>query len=267
MTRKRGRPKKAGARFPSGQRKVLSKTTTVDGKPNELVVARRRVLLGNPDAKPHETRAAENPLDTMAARGWLDPSLARAGNAYAELCRQVGHHARKVTASLEEAPETSGVDARRIVDMTPEEIHAIWAVLERRGSHRAGADGDGAAQDTKRLYSLWIVLGPSLCAELNAVCINQSWPLWAMQMVCGRMAEEIPEKWMRKRSVLAEGLTIVREVLSPAKPKAQREQRDHPFLAVPKVEEVVEYVDEEGRPDPVTTRSGREVEVVRRRRA
>ena len=276
---KPGRPKKAGDRYPSGQRKTagpMKRPQTCE--PSKAVLERRRAILGaEKDAPAKELRAAENPLDTMEARGWLEPSLARAGRALAELYRTAGHHARRVTASLEEAPETSGVDKRRITDMTPAEVAEIWRVLERRDQRfvmrAAEADdrepeaGTACAEATRKLKALWIGLGPRLSAELLKVCVLDSWPMWAMQGVAGRDVDDLPYKWLRPRLDLIEGLTIVREVLTPKKARQPSETvRDHPFLG-PTVEELVEYVDDEGRPDPVTNRSGVVVEVVRRRRA
>lgn len=265
MARK-GRPRKAGPRYPSGQR-VSAGPAKLSGKPTEQILAKRRAILGKPDAKISETRAAENPLDTMAERGWIDRGLARAGHALAELYRRAGISGARVTAQLEEAPETSGVDTRRIRDMSDEEISAIWSVIERKEGAGTGLnEGDPAA--TAKLKTLWTGLGPEICAELYAVCVLQSWPLWAMQMVAGRAEGQIPAKWLRKKALLVDGLEIVQAVVSPRRPKPAREpERDHPFLGGPVVEEVVEYVDDQGLPDPVLNRAGVAVEVVRRRRA
>lgn len=266
---RRGRKPKSGQRHPCGRLKQPSKETVVArkaivGKPTAEVLTKRRELLGRPDATIAETRAAENPLDCMVARGWLEPSLAHAGHAYAELYRRAGLHAAKVTAAIEEAPETAEIDTRLIRNMTPEEIAAVWAVLERRGGEGPAGLGDEVA--TRTLKTLWTGLGPSITAELYSVCVLNSWPFWAMQKVAGREDHQIANKWIRRRGLLVDGLMVVRAYLNPPK-KPGEPERDHPFLGGPIVEEEVQYVDEEGLPDPVTTRSGREVVVVRRRRA
>src|SRR5271165_659952 len=100
MARK-GRPRKTGPRGSTGRLKVPAERRGITGQPTEQLLEKRRAILGRPDAKPHETRAAENPLDTMAERGWLDPSLARAGRSYAELYRHAGLYLSRVTAQLE----------------------------------------------------------------------------------------------------------------------------------------------------------------------
>lgn len=263
MARK-GRPRKTGDRKPCGRLKQPNL-----GAPTQQVLDKRRAILGKPDAKPHELRAAENPLDTMAERGWLEPSLARAGHAYAELYRRAGLYLSRVTANMDEAPETAHVDGRRVKDWSPEEIAAVWVVIERRKGVVLTTEGqnDGDAEANARLKRIWTGLGPKRSAVVNAVCVAQSWPLWSMQAVAGRSLEQIPEKWIRDRAVLIEGLSIIRAVISPQKPKTQAPERDHPFLSGPVVEERVEYVDDEGQPDPVRNRAGVEVEVVRRRRA
>lgn len=260
----KGRPRKSGDRKPCGRLRQEAPG------PTKELMARRCAILGKPaDAKPSELRAAENPLDTMAERGWLDPSLARAGHAYADLYRRAGIYLSRVTAQLEEAPESANVDGRRVKDWSPEEIAAVWAVIERRkGILAAHADGmdNGDAEATARLRRIWTGLGPKTAQVIHSVCVMQSWPMWAMQAVARGTVEGIPEKWMRDRATLIEGLTIIRAVISPAKPKAQQPERDHPFLGGPVVEELVEYVDEDGRPDPIRNRAGGEVEVIRKRR-
>jgi hypothetical protein len=258
----KGRPRKNGPRGSTGRLKQPNL-----GLPNENVLMRRRAILGKPDAKPSELRAAENPLDTMAERGWLDPSLARAGHAYAELYRRAGLYLSRVTANMEEAPETANIDRGLPRHWTFEEIAAVWAVLERRGALQRQDGGDGDVDASDRLKRIWTGLGPKRAGVVHSVCVMESWPFWTMQAVAGRTLEQIPEKWIRDRAVLIEGLTIIRAVLVPEKPRTQAPERDHPFLGGPVVEELVEYVDEEGRPDPVRNRAGDEVEVVRRRRA
>jgi hypothetical protein len=262
MARK-GRPRKQGPRHECGKLKAEP------SGPTKEVLAKRRAILGNPDAKPHETRAAENPLDTMAARGWIDPSLARAGRAYADLYRRAGLFLSRVTAQLEEAPETANVDGRRVKDWSPEEIAQVWEVIERRKVVIAeNGEDNGDAESMAKLRGLWIGMGHRVSAEVHSVCIAESWPLWTMQMVAGRQPEQISTKWMQKRAELVEGLTKIRSVLTPPKAQGQAQaERDHPFLGGPVIEEVVAYVDEDGQPDPIVNRAGAEVEVLRRRRA
>lgn len=259
----RGRKRKAGKRYPSGQR--VTAGPAKKAKPAPDVVARRRKILGTPDAKGTALQAAENPLDTMAARGWLTGGEARAGHAYADLCRRAGHGSARVTANIEEAPESTGIDARRIQDMTHAEIAEIWAVVERRKT--VGAGGDGDPKSTADLTEIWKALDSETTAELYSVCVLNSWPWWLVQKIAGVEDRDLLAKWSRRREVLLAGLRHVRSVLAPKKAKAIEPVRDHPFLGGPVVEETVVYVDENGQPDPVMTRRGNPVEVVRRRRA
>ncbi|HWE46871.1 MAG TPA: hypothetical protein VG407_12670 [Caulobacteraceae bacterium] len=259
----KGRPRKPGLRYPSGQR-VSGGPSKTNNKPNREVIERRRRILGVDRASADDLRAAENPLDAMAARGWIEGPLAAAGHAYARLYRRAGLQARRMTIALEQAPETSGVDARRIQDMTAEEIAEVWRVIEnRRTAQNDGGDGDAAA--TASLSALWKTLGPLRSAELYAVCVLHDWPAWALQRIAGRAEAEIARGQLERRSLLTEGLQLARDHLHPRRPLIVR-RRGGASLAAAQVEESVFYVDEAGNPDPVRTASGSEVIVVRRRR-
>ena len=266
----RGRPRKGGPRYPSGQR-VSGGPSKANAKPNREVVERRRRILGaGLAATAEDLRAAENPLDTIAARGLIDRALCAAGHAYAGLYRSAGLGARRVTVAMEEAPESSGVDARRIQDMTPEEIAAVWKVIEgRRVSPDNNSDGDPAA--TATLAVLWRALGPSRSAELYSVCVLHAWPGWLLDRIDGKTDAEIAPRRLARRTMLVDALTLVRDRLHPRRPRTATPDRDHPFLSGPilsesVIEETVHYVDDHGAPDPVLTASGAEVTVVRRRR-
>ena len=232
MTGRKGRPRKSGPRYPCGQR-VSGGPSKANGKPNRDVLERRLEILGVTHASAQDLRAAENPLDAMAARGWIDPALAAAGHAYAGLCRSAGQQARRVTLALDEAPETSGVDTRRIQDMSPDEIAAVWTVVEkRRATIRRDGDGDPVA--TGKLQALWSELGASRSAELYAVCVLQTWPVWVTQKIAGKSDAEIAGKWLERRAMLVDGLTRVRARLHPRKPRSDAARDcDHPFLAGP----------------------------------
>ncbi|HEY3812839.1 MAG TPA: hypothetical protein VGL66_06405 [Caulobacteraceae bacterium] len=259
----KGRPRKPGARYPSGQR-VSGGPSKANAKPNREVIERRRRILGaGLSATAEDLRAAENPLDAMGARGVLDRALCAAGHAYAGLYRRAGLHARRVTMAMDEAPESSGVDSRRIQDMTPEEIAAVWRVVESRRVE-PGRDNDGDPAAAATLAALWRVLGPSRSAELYTVCVLHAWPGWLLDAIDGKSDAQIAPKRLARRAMLTDALTLVRERLHPRKARDET-RRDHPFLGGA-VEQTVLYVDEEGRPDPVRSASGAEVTVVRRSR-
>lgn len=264
--RKAGRKPKSGARWPSGKLKPTAEQIAARG-PNPKVLAERRALLGRPDATPRELQKAENPLDCMAERGWLDRDLARYGFAYAELHRRAGLQQARMTIIAEEAREASDVDGLALRDLTPEALAQVW---ERAMARRVAAGpSDGDPEAAARLKALWRALGYAACTELHSVCLVGSWPVWAMQKVCGRSDAEIGPKWLRRRETLVRGLEVVREHLAPRRQPAVRVTREpvaQTGLQGPTIEETVLYVDETGAPDPVVNAGGRTVQVVRRRR-
>lgn len=73
----RGRPRKPGARYPSGKLK--------DPGPNSRIVEARRTLLGADADEKVDLSKAENCLDLSLARGWLSPRRHRAARRYAQL--------------------------------------------------------------------------------------------------------------------------------------------------------------------------------------
>jgi hypothetical protein len=257
----RGRKRKSGPRFPGGRLKPTAEQAAARG-PNPKVLAERRALLGRPDAKVRDLTRAENPLDCMAERGWIPEDLARFGRAYAELHRRAGLRQARTTLIADERSERSGVEARALSDMTPEEIAQVWeAAMARQASP---GPGDGDPEAAAELKALWRALGFAACTELHAVCLMGSWPVWAMQKVCGRSDVEIAPKWLLRRTVLVRGLEVVREHLAPRRTCEPRDAWEP--AAEPAVEETVVYVDETGAPDPVVNAAGVVVEVVRRRR-
>lgn len=260
--RRAGRKPKSGARFPGGKLKPSAEALAAR-RPNPKVLAERRALLGRAEAGPDELRRAENPLDCMDARGWLPEGLARWGFAYAELHRRAGLHQPRTTLIADSAPQGAGVDKASLAELTPEEAVRVWEAAMSRPVTAGGWDGDPDAAAT--LKALWRALGIAACTELHSVCLARSWPVWAMQKVCGRPDAEIAPKWLRRRETLVRGLETVREHLAPRRAPERGEQG----RALPQamVEETVVYVDEAGAPDPVLNASGFEVEVVRRRRA
>jgi hypothetical protein len=259
---KPGRKPKTGERYPNGRLKPSAEALALR-RPNPKVLAERRALLGAPGLAAAETRMAENPLDCLGARGWLSAELVRAGHAYAELHRRAGLRQARTTLIADDGAPASGVETASLAEMTPEEIARVWAAVEQRGPGSGAGEGDPEA--AARLKLLWRRLGPAACAELHSVCLMQSWPFWAMQKVCGREEAAIPEKWLRRRRILADGLQTVRDALRPQRPPSPPVYAPQP--RAPLRETLVRYVDEDGRDDPVRNGGGVEVEVVRRRRA
>jgi hypothetical protein len=258
----RGRKRKAGPRFPGGKLKPTAEQRIARG-PNPKVLAERRALLGRPDADAKTLRRAENPLDCMAERGWIPADLARFGHAYAELHRRAGLKQARTTLIADERRDGAGLAAVALSSLTPDELARVWdAAMSRLSAEPADADGD--AEAAARLKALWRALGFAACTELHSVCLAGSWPMWAMQKVCGRADDEIAPKWLKRREVLLRGLETVREHLAPRRVASQDAPETPPDGPV--VEETVVYVDAAGAPDPVVNGAGRAVEVVRRRR-
>lgn len=134
-----GRPRKDGARYDNGRLKPAG--------PNERVLTGRRALLGDPEARPAELKAAENPLDLMLARGWLSRDLHEAGRAFAAL------HAR-ARLSLP-AIRTSRLELRGRTAPEAGDPVALW-----------------------RLNEIWSGLANEQRSVLIDVCVLEAWPPW-----------------------------------------------------------------------------------------
>ncbi|MBV9995471.1 MAG: hypothetical protein JO127_09675 [Caulobacteraceae bacterium] len=169
--KKRGRPRKAGARYRSGGLKPEA--------PNPAVLARRRALAADP-------AMAENPLDAALANGWLTEAEHRAGRAYAALWRRSLQLAPRLAAAhLEERAATPDPEraSLRLRDMTDAEIAAAWDAAFGPGARPA----DPAARDAQAAAALkrWRAVNAALTAaeraELFAVCVEERWPAWIGQ--------------------------------------------------------------------------------------
>ena len=173
-----GRPRKEGPRYANGRLKPPG--------PNEKVVAHRRMLLGEPDAAGARLKAAENPLDLMLARGWLQRKEYEAGRAFAAL------HAR---ARLGMGPVRT-------------------AKLEREGRSARPVMGDGGA--VNRLREIWSALEgrAAAVAALVDICVLEAWPGWLT--AAARTREPAIRAALlagEKKRALDAGLTVVSEVL------------------------------------------------------
>ncbi len=176
MTRKRKGGSRAGRkrtedaeRYPCGKKKPP--------KPNPKVLAMRRAMLGRDDLPAMALAAAENPLDLMLARGWIEDRLHRAARDYADLHRRAGLLAPALrTAQVEKLSKT--FDA-----------------------------GLGDASAMAVLRDLWASMRPAEAQVLLEVCVRESWPEWVVFRIAGR---EVPPAWDVKRERLMGALEKVR---------------------------------------------------------
>jgi hypothetical protein len=176
MTRRRksgsskaGRKRTDGERYPCGKKKPI--------KPNPKVVALRRALLGRDDLPVMALAAAENPLDLMLARGWLEARLHRAARDYAALVERAG---------------LKGPAMRT-------------AQFEKLARSFDAGSGDASAMATLR--ELWAQMRPAEAQALHEVCVRESWPEWLIFRLAGR---DVPPAWDAKRERLIGALERVR---------------------------------------------------------
>jgi hypothetical protein len=262
---KQGRPRKEGARYPSGQLKAKHST-----EPNPVTLARRRELLGDPDATSAECAKAENPLDLMLERGWISTGLWSAARWYLGL-----HKLAKV-----DLPRVGAVDLNRTsrgVDHStgdPEAMVQLRAVWDRLRANPGAASelSDLALHDKFPMWVLWWVENPPTMVRTET---DQLIPCavrhpFGLQAECSP-DEEMPPLYRLRREALFRALRMVREEqistrperAKPAPTSAERER-----YAGPKVEETVVYADEEtGEIVPTESQHGIPFELVRRRRA
>jgi hypothetical protein len=191
-TKRRGalNPRSDRPRYPCGSIKPPS--------PNEVVVAYRRRLLDNPNAKGFALRGAENAVDLMLARGWLPMALHADAAAFRRLYLAAFPPLPDLrTTQVEEAP-TGG-------DWTLDRIH-------ERIVRSDNPDGNPAAMD--RLRAIWRCLDLVAGArrELVGVClIPGAWPTWLLAMIDKRPLTP-PER--EGRAAFFAGLHIIGRVLA-----------------------------------------------------
>ncbi len=176
-----GRPRKEGERYASGRLKPPA--------PNARVVAERRALLGDAEAAGGALRAAENPLDLMAQRGWLSREAQGAGQAFARLHARGRMGLPKIRTS---SPEPS-VRGAQIASSDPT---ALW-----------------------RLNEIWRGLAGDARAELINVCVLEAWPAWLV--AAARTGEPTIRAALlagRRKAALEEGLAAVARVLKAPTP-------------------------------------------------
>jgi hypothetical protein len=188
---KRGRPRKAGPRHPSGQ--LVQKV-----EPNAKVVELRRALLGV--ASKARLADAEHPMALALARGWITEAQHRAGLAYATAWRR--SHPQRRAPGLEEMQDIVARDTRGVSEMSDAELaqafDAVFCDPEARGP-LSEAD---QIEARVRYNAMSRALSPAEQNEVFLCFCLASWPQWILQRCAGR----IDTSWERKHQLLARGL-------------------------------------------------------------
>lgn len=230
-----GRPAQEGDRYPSGKLKKQG--------PNALMVERRKAMCD-------DVTKASCPLDVAFANGWISTAEYHAGQTYIEVHRAacLGSPGGSSQADLS-VPEP--VDVRRVSwsEMSDEEIGRIWDRVMRTSGETAAEVAERRMVEAMILYkALNAAMTPEQRAEVDTICVRESWPQWIIQRINGRTGTS----WERKYDLLVAGLRAIRGAL--AKPKPQNDNavltptpepaNDTP--SGPKVIERTVYVDDDG---------------------
>lgn len=233
-----GRPRQEGERTASGRLKPPG--------PNKLVIERRKALCD-------DVTKASNPLDAAHYRGWISAEEYETGQTFARLHAAAGFGGRGGGAGahleVEKPTEVSGDvtdSAGSFFSGLPHaEVTALWdAVFNDDGVQRQSAE-DRAAKAMKN----WKIANASMSvfqrAEVNLVCIEQSFPQWIIQRAAGRM----DTSWEAKRTLLIDGLRAVRLALKKPTPATGSTPEPVVVIPAPRPTQVIEReirVDEDG---------------------
>lgn len=243
---RKGRPRKSGARFPSGKLKQAA--------PNQRVLDQRASICADPTM-------ATCPLDAAYANGWLSKVEYGAGKAYISVHARAGiggpgAAAQRDTsiptgAALELADRWSSLsdaDVRRMrLSLLPDkEIALIWdSALRDLGRYADPAKAEEFAQEANRR---WRALNAAMTTmERSAVddfCIRETWPRWFWERQAGNM-----KTWSEdERDILIGGLRAMARAMEKPKTIAKVDialPRPAPASGPREVERVV-YQDETG---------------------
>ena len=173
----RGRPRKPGARYPSGQIKIAPRKFEA----TEAMTRHRRELCERPEL-------ATTPLDCAFGNGWITLEELKIGNVYAGLCYGVGL-VKRTGAAGNRLEATPGGGARfRWADLDDKEISTIWdSVFGEHVQPLRSEERDLA------LYGRYIRLRTAMtmqeAQEVFLVCVMDSWPQWMAQRLVGRNIE------------------------------------------------------------------------------
>jgi hypothetical protein len=194
VRKSRGRPRKDGARHPSGQ--LVQKAD-----PNPKVVAIRQALMGGEGGTRCE--AAEDPMALALARGWISAEQHRAGASYAALWRR--SHPQRRAPGLMETPEPAARDVRPVREMSDAELAAAFDRLFAEADASAPPSEESLVEARSR-YNAWSrAMSPGEQNEVFLCFCLGSWPQWLLQRCAGRF----DTGWERKHRLLVSGLEML----------------------------------------------------------
>lgn len=202
---KNGRPRKSGARYPSGKLKP-------DVKPNSRVVAMRRALLGAKDGDTVDLSKTDHPLDLALARGWLTQERYDAAQLFIRLYRGIRFPVMQVSRDPSDlggmTKEDRAVVAEKLnwANMPSADVNRLFdAVVMSAQSTTAAAPQPKSPlpQVPEQLREIWAALRPEQARELFSVCVLGHWPQWVIWQARG---EVVPGPARRRQRLLVDGL-------------------------------------------------------------
>jgi hypothetical protein len=210
----KGRPRKAGDRYPNGKLKPQG--------PNARCVENRKSM--------GLTKLNQRmiPLDVAHANGWLSNVDYLTAIRFANLHQTAGlarsGSAMGATLEVDVPTEVSlsvTMQAKSFFAGLPDaEMVALWdRVFDRAERDPVRAD-ETATAAMKQWKAACAAMTMQERGEVTDVCVLDSWPQWIIQRSAGKMGTT----WERKRDLLISGLTKVRQALrktSPSPPSAQ----------------------------------------------
>lgn len=194
---KGGRPRKEGARYPSGDLRPVG--------PNPEIVARRQTLCS-------DVTMATTPIDVMLANRWITEDQHRTAARYRQDHAHAGLEGPSVPTQRDlSAPE--GVDARGVTfaHMTNAEVAAVWDSAMGRTPAPANDQHASQARSMDRYREANRLMTVGQRNEVNDVVLLDSWPQWVIQRRAGRF----DTTWERKRELLIAGLDLIQTLYGP----------------------------------------------------
>lgn len=242
-----GRPRKAGARYPSGKLKPPP--------PSAVTIAKR---------KAGDAEAGEHPMDFALSQGWLTQSDHQAANAYRAAFNRSHIGAPRISSgSLNEAVPTEELRVDWL-EVSDEEIAEIFDRVFNVTPDAASPEKQEAAA-----LALWKRLNVALTLEereeLFRVSVLGSWPFWMPKHAAGK---ELRRKDRQKVATLLNALGAVSRALRPAKPKGDKIiSLPHKATRQGRAEQPVRYETQHGEEITPTSERGApfEVTVLRKR--
>lgn len=223
---KAGRPRKSGARFPSGKLRAPA--------PNEALLARRKA--GDADA-------GEHPMDFALSNGWVTEAQHKAATSYREAFNRA--HIGGPRMSCGSLPEVVPAEALRMnwSQMSGEDITQVWDQvfnLEETSPDPDKLEAEALAR--------WRLLNTALTGEereeLFKVCVLGSWPFWMPKVSMGRTLGSQDE---RRRQALLKGLGAVSNARRKPKAKPTIVSVEFTSSRKGKAEYPVRYITEDGQ--------------------